>query len=233
VRYKYKEVIRYKRILGNDGDFWIQTLRPIEFCIAYWTRETFYHRKIVDNFKSTIALAREQQNSEYGFHQRLWQNYFKSYVVSQRQAASFFSIFIEPCGDFIHAFSEFDEKWAPMVIDAQSQSDIANWETLDEELTTIFCQYRNQNYWPEETDWKWFFSQYLTFLTKNATSDQIQQTMEIFRSDFVQMRESMKSSGWEIDYPFDVWDGETLIFKIKVWWYARQIFKKIRKSLMF
>ena len=164
----------------------------------------------------------------------MWQQYFKEFAKSELTLGAFWAIFIEPSEEFTQEFSTFDEYWYPLVTEALStQTDLESEDLLNKELTDFFRKHRNKNLWSNESDWMWFFRQYLIFLTNNDLDPELKIGMRSFIGVVCEMQKTVKDSGWDIDYnlyddPLSAWGGQTIQSKFKHWVRAKKLVRDLR-----
>jgi hypothetical protein len=236
-RYSEEEVRRIKNIMISQEDYWDEDLST-EFCIAYRTRDVFVSRGIVNDFINSRQIAKDKGWGDSA-HASLWQQYFKEYAKSELTLGAFWAIFIEPSEEFIQEFSMLDEYWYPLVTEALStQTDLESEGLLNKELADFFRKHRNKNLWSNESDWMWFFRQYLIFLINNDLDPELKIGMRSFIGVVCEMQQTVKNSGWEIDYnlyddPLSVWGGQTIQSKIKHWVRAKKLFRDLRMKVPF
>ena len=237
IKYRDDEVNRFKKIVMNQEDFWDPDL-PIDFCIAYRTREILIHRKIVDDFLKSKIPSPNYFSDDHTL-QTVWQSYFQNFVTSEASIARFWAIFIDPSASFVESYTKLDQNWYPKVIESQSEeTELEGGALLNEELIALFRKYRNRHYWAEDKDWEWFFFQYLTFLTKNKTESECQLGMQFFIFVIAEMQNTLETSGWVIDYglydnPLEAWYGQTLLSKIKSWMRGRNWARDVKRKLPY
>ena len=233
--YDIKEVIRYKKLLKSQENYWNAKL-PVEFCIALRTRDILLGRNIADN----LAQCRRNASAELVLEsevEAIIQQYFSSYVKNERQIGDFWGIFIEPSEEFFSRYSDFDAIWWPIVLASRENGELDDkLEASFIQLLDLFRDYRNINYWENEDEWEWFFYQYLVFLNGNLPEQACRDGLGIFLKVIIKMQGIVENSAWKIDYglygePLKVWGGQSLISKLRVRIQTADFTRKAMKKL--
>ena len=219
VNFSLNGVNKYKKLMISHEDYWEDEL-SVDFCIARRTRDILLGRNIVDNWVQSRRSAQKKFVLEFEFEAMI-QEYFSSYVKDEAKLGDFWGIFINPSEHFAKKYSDFDEIWFPKLVKAEATEQITDeLKTSFYDLLDLFRECRNTDYWENEEEWKWFFDQYLKFLTDKFSEQVCRDGLGIFISVIIKMHLIVESSGWKIDYnlydePLKVWGGQSLISKLR------------------
>ena len=143
--YSLSKVNKYKKLLVAQENYWDDEL-SVEFCIARRTREILLGRKIVDDFVQTKRSSQKKLVFDFAL-EKIWQEFFKTYVRNELQVMEFWGIFIFPSHKFATHYAKADEIWSPKILEMKVSGQVPDeLKASFRNLLDIFREHRNMHF---------------------------------------------------------------------------------------